>query len=100
MKTALRVIIYIVVVPVAVILLPIFIVESDFWADCMSGKYDHLLEWICPIAFLTFFFIGAPFAFIKFVGFDESSRRSSSDSGCGSSCGSSCGGCGGCGGGG
>ena len=65
----------------------------------MSGNI-HLLEWICPIAFLTFFFIGAPFAFIKFVGFDESSRRSSSDSGCGSSCGSSCGGCGGCGGGG
>jgi len=54
MKTALRVIIYIVVVPVAAILLPIFIVESDFWADGMSGKYDHLLEWICPIAFLTF----------------------------------------------
>ena len=54
MKTALRVIIYIVVVPVAAILLPIFIVESDFWADAMSGKYDHLLEWICPIAFLTF----------------------------------------------
>ena len=91
MKTALRVIIYIVVVPVAAILLPIFIVESDFWADCMSGKYDHLLEWICPIAFLTFL-IGLIVALIKF-------RTIGGGGGSSGNYGSGCGGCGGCGGG-
>ena len=54
MKTALRVIIYIGVVPAA-ILLTVFIHESDFFSEGMSGKYDHLLEWICPVVGLTFF---------------------------------------------
>ena len=65
MKTVLRVIIYIVVVPVAAILLTVFIGESDFFSDVMSGKYNHLLEWICPIAFLTFL-IGPLVALIKY----------------------------------